>query len=612
MDPALDPSADATADAIVTFLRDRGADATSHAGGRTLLDHLIGTAAILRRWGQPAILQHAALVHSVYGTEAFHERLVAPTRRHEVAGVAGGQAERLAHLFSVTPRGPLFAGTHLWARDLPTRASAADDAALGESLLGGPPSRDELDALVLLHMANLADQAQSPDGSPGRWLTRVRDLARHLDPERIAVPAFVPALAAFTEADEARIRAAYLAALRAPVEQRSGRMAIVAAACPVLAEPCAWLARLARDAGDDAVATAWTALARQRLTALGTAWDKRSSYDEWLALIERPRGEDAAGGRAEPPAAWDRDRERFLRYVESLADDPAGGIYPELPAQPWLNPSAFPLVTYLESRHAAIRAEILALDAARFHRESERIGRTGDWDVVFLYERGRRRDDVCAACPVTARGIDALGAVRTMAGLVYVSRMRAGTHISAHHGPTNLRVRCHLGISVPDGDCAIRVGGETRHWEAGRCLVFDDHFEHEAWNHTGEDRIVLIVDLWHPALSAPEVALLEALHGYADLHARRLSRYWAANAAAAAGHTGPHRPPGETQNSPSPSPPKSPPPSPSPSPNSPPSPSPSPSPNSPPTMSPPIPSPAPSADPISSVDIRPPPPNPLK
>jgi aspartyl/asparaginyl beta-hydroxylase (cupin superfamily) len=102
-------------------------------------------------------------------------------------------------------------------------------------------------------------------------------------------------------------------------------------------------------------------------------------------------------------------------------------------------------------------------------------------------------------------------------------------------------VRCHLGIKVPAGDCAIRVADETRRWDEGRCLVFDDYFEHEAWNRTAADRIVLIVDLWHPALSVTEVALLEALHGYTHLHAQRLGRYWSANARAAreAGREGP-------------------------------------------------------------------------
>src|SRR5204862_6423626 len=93
------------------------------------------------------------------------------------------------------------------------------------------------------------------------------------------------------------------------------------------------------------------------------------------------------------------------------------------------------------------------------------------------------------------------------------------------------RWRCQLGSTVPDGNCWLRVGDETRQWHEGQCLVFDDYLEHEAWNHTGHDRIVLIVDLWHPGLSAVEVRLLEGLHAYVYAYARRLQRYWAANEA---------------------------------------------------------------------------------
>ena len=59
-------------------------------------------------------------------------------------------------------------------------------------------------------------------------------------------------------------------------------------------------------------------------------------------------------------------------------------------------------------------------------------------------------------------------------------------------------------------------------------------FEHEAWNHSDEDRLVLIVDLWHPDLSSTEITLLEGLHSYTSASAQRLSRYWATNDAATA------------------------------------------------------------------------------
>jgi hypothetical protein len=432
-----------------------------------------------------------------------------------------------------------------------------------------PATRAEADALVLLHMANLADQARAADGSPARWLVRLRDLGELLiDSDDVTPPACIGALSVVGEEDESSALRSYGQAVTANDEARTGALALAAVACPVLAEPCVWLAHLARGRGEEPAARSWAAHARARLLALGTAWDKRLSYEEWLAVIdglEHPistgpppreaalsdprlllarataappphRGSTGRAATAVPASDEAAGRRRFERYLAGLGEDGdagAGRLYPDLPSQPWHDPRAFPLVGYLEARFPAIRDEILALDPTRFAPESERIGRTGDWDVVFLYERGRRHDEICAACPVTAHGVDTHRTIRTHAGLIYVSRMRAGTHITAHRGPTNLRLRCHLGITVPGGDCAIRVGDRTEHWQEGRCLVFDDSYDHEAWNHTNEDRIVLIVDLWHPALSDAEVSLLQGLHAHTHRQARRLSRYWATNTAAA-------------------------------------------------------------------------------
>ncbi|MGH2891768.1 MAG: aspartyl/asparaginyl beta-hydroxylase domain-containing protein, partial [Solirubrobacteraceae bacterium] len=376
------------------------------------------------------------------------------------------------------------------------------------------------------------------------------------DSDAIAAPRCVAALAVLTDADEQLALRSYVQAAGATGWARASALALAATACPLVGEPCVWLAHLARCGGDDEGARSWARHARERLNALGTAWDKRLTLHEWLALsdaLERPGALNLASQAAaitEPrvlrdtvtgaaalavaPAADLPGRRRFERYVKGLAAPGAagsGGTYPDLASRPWHDPGQFPLVTELEARFAEIRDEVLALNGTHFHRESERIARTGDWDVVFLYERGRRHDDVCAACPVTARAIETNGTVRTVAGLIYVSRMRPGTHISAHRGPTNLRLRCHLPIAVPEGDCAIRVGTRTERWAEGRCLVFDDSHDHEAWNHTDEDRVVLIVDLWHPGLSHAEVRLLEGLHAYTYRHARRLSRYWAANEA---------------------------------------------------------------------------------
>ena len=90
------------------------------------------------------------------------------------------------------------------------------------------------------------------------------------------------------------------------------------------------------------------------------------------------------------------------------------------------------------------------------------------------------------------------------------SLLKAGARISPHTGMFNTRLVCHLPLIVPP-NCRFRVGNEVREWEEGKLLIFDDTIEHEAWNDSDEDRIVLIFDIWRPELSEQEKYELTAL-----------------------------------------------------------------------------------------------------
>ena len=61
--------ADRTASSLIAFLEANGAGEVRHAAARSLLDHLVETSAIVRRWGQPDWIALAGLLHSVYGTD---------------------------------------------------------------------------------------------------------------------------------------------------------------------------------------------------------------------------------------------------------------------------------------------------------------------------------------------------------------------------------------------------------------------------------------------------------------------------------------------------------------------------------------------------------------
>jgi aspartate beta-hydroxylase len=233
------------------------------------------------------------------------------------------------------------------------------------------------------------------------------------------------------------------------------------------------------------------------------------------------------------PAKAQAGMQRLNRYIGTFLTNQANarmGVYPGLASAPFHDVTRLPGALALERNYAAIKAEIEGLAAGEFQAEAEGLMERGAWDVFLFYERSRKNEENCARCPTITRVIEASNTVRTQAGLLYVSKLSPGTHIHPHLGPTNLRLRCHLGIRIPDGDCGLKVGGETRRWEEGRCIVFDDSLEHEAWNHTGEPRIVLIIDFWHPDLTPTEIAYLEGLHRFASFQAVSLNRYWSANA----------------------------------------------------------------------------------
>jgi aspartate beta-hydroxylase len=52
-----------------------------------------------------------------------------------------------------------------------------------------------------------------------------------------------------------------------------------------------------------------------------------------------------------------------------------------------------------------------------------------------------------------------------------------------------------------DTGLPLRVSSEVVSWQEGKCLVFDDSFEHEVWNKSDCERVVLLIQFWHPDLT---------------------------------------------------------------------------------------------------------------
>lgn len=72
--------------------------------------------------------------------------------------------------------------------------------------------------------------------------------------------------------------------------------------------------------------------------------------------------------------------------------------------------------------------------------------------------------------------------------------------IKPHCGDTNAIIRCHLGLIIPkeDNTCAIKVNGEIKNWVQGKVIGFTDAYDHEAWNRTEQQRIIMLFDIFKP------------------------------------------------------------------------------------------------------------------
>jgi len=169
----------------------------------------------------------------------------------------------------------------------------------------------------------------------------------------------------------------------------------------------------------------------------------------------------------------------------------------------------------------AIREEALAVrsrlaDVPRFHEimpEQAAISANDgrDWRMFILKAYGVERPANMAACPRLA----ALARAKPEVLSASFSFLGPRKHIPRHRGPMRGIIRFYLVLSMPraaDGTPAavLRVDDVEYRLGEGQFLLWDDTFEHEAWNDSDEVRIVLSLDVWRPHMPA-DMRLLSSL-----------------------------------------------------------------------------------------------------
>lgn len=166
--------------------------------------------------------------------------------------------------------------------------------------------------------------------------------------------------------------------------------------------------------------------------------------------------------------------------------------------------AAFPWTRAIENEWPLIRAELDRVltrkdELPGFHElasDVSTISRDRGWKTFLLAGYGFKSENNIRLCPETWR------ICQNIPGLITVmySILEPGKHLPPHRGPYNGVLRLHLGLIVPEPreQLGIRVENRLYRWREGEAVVFDDAFEHEAWNRTPHTRVVLFVDFRKP------------------------------------------------------------------------------------------------------------------
>jgi Aspartyl/Asparaginyl beta-hydroxylase len=184
-------------------------------------------------------------------------------------------------------------------------------------------------------------------------------------------------------------------------------------------------------------------------------------------------------------------------------------VFPGLDNRPMRDSRADPIAEYLQGAVPRIRESALRL-RQRTLSFSGGVVTAGTWSIYPLWYMGITLPFMTAHSPE----LKAILADLPRSGMLHpfsealLSWQDPDTHLAAHCSVDSLRLRYSVGIII-DGYCELRVGAVKKQWQAGESLVFEDCFEHEAWN-GARSRLVFIVDTWHPDLTEFEREVLLA------------------------------------------------------------------------------------------------------
>ena len=287
---------------------------------------------------------------------------------------------------------------------------------------------------------------------------------------------------------------------------------------------------LREQAGDARAASSFYQAARNQIAVDGTVPPALAALHSHAGrFIGAASGEftahllDAVGSDLSPVMA--EAVELLTGQRQLYLQEPSVFYYPGLPQRRFYDPAEFPWLVAMLDLLPAMQAELAAVQAEGGAGFTPYVQRSDNrpapnnpllnspaWTALHFWRSGAQVPENSSRCPATMAVLEQAPMPRIpgRSPNAHWSRLLPGAHIKAHNGMLNTRLICHIPIQTAPA-CSLRVGSETRGWDPGVPLVFDDSIQHEARNAGSQERVVLLFEIWRPEIPEDDRAAISRI-----------------------------------------------------------------------------------------------------
>jgi len=514
-------------DDLLFKLREWDLDTIRYSTRNSFFDDAVDRLKVHQGWNSPDEVIRASIFTFLAKLPSHNLNKIPVTDRDVLRALIGTKAERLVFLYRTADRRRLLDTVQELVRSgsrpiiphlsIPTWRTSGDGGALSMT-------PDELARLLELHLVELITSRGWDDGFPPISLVEISGLIKSMtwsggDTDRFA--AFLPPPASTEEEmeflEEYRCvgfsgRAHEPSQFFRRFEKCLGELMLSHALCDLVQ-------------GDYDACLASVREAKLLFEARACPWDQRLRLEEWIFIATQLDKYARVGGLA---VSRMENNKSPVHLYRTLLEDNMSELHPELHKvlshddfNGGSERSTAPSASYtaealrLPAEYSSIASafegvrpklieELDILDRFGFESSTGPDSTSRQTGLYPLFQAGVKHYANCTASPTSVRLIEIFD-LASLSGDAFVWRMGPWTRYEQGPREDPLGLRVQIALLPPQGDFGLRVRANNFLIGQSSVLIFDESSGFEAWNHSAEELVFLVVYMWPPSLREDQI-----------------------------------------------------------------------------------------------------------